>query len=131
MSTGHEVGSHRVQGISDEFIPEIVELAKLAHVVDVDDGDAIIMTQQLANTLGLGVGISCGANFLGALKIQNELGSESVVVTVFPDDSKKYLSTDLMRVEPIKDGFLSTDVELLDYRSRRCIRCNRDGTPVP
>src|SRR5574338_734467 len=57
LSTGHKVGKHRIQGISDEFIPPIVDLSALDHVIAVDDGDAIIMAQRLASELGLGVGI--------------------------------------------------------------------------
>ena len=74
LSTGHRVGKHRIQGISDEFIPPIVELNALDSVVSVDDGDAILMAQKLAREAGLGVGISSGANFLGAVKVQDELG---------------------------------------------------------
>ena len=117
LSTGHKVGRHRVQGISDEFIPPILELKALDEVVGVDDGDAIIMAQKLAAELGLGVGISSGANFLGALHVQNELGAEAVVVTVFPDDNKKYLSTDLMKDEPEKKEFLAPHVQLLEVQS--------------
>jgi cysteine synthase A len=125
LSTGHKVGKHRIQGISDEFIPPILDLAEIASVVAVDDGDAIIMAQMLAAELGLGVGISSGANFLGALKVHEELGPEAIVVTVFPDDNKKYMSTDLLRTEAVRAGFLSSDVRLLKYRSfkRVCHTC--------
>ena len=71
----------------------MLDLAILDKVVDVDDGDAILMAQKLAADLGLGVGISSGANFLGALVVQEHLGVDATVVTVFPDDNKKYLST--------------------------------------
>ncbi len=121
MSTGHKVGKHRIQGISDEFIPSIVTLNNLDEIIDVDDGDSIIMAQKLASELGLGVGISSGANFLGALIAQEKLGKDSIVVTVFADDNKKYLSTDLMKDEPIKDDFLSTDIELLNIKAHKCI----------
>jgi len=117
LSTGHKVGRHRVQGISDEFIPPILDLKILDKVVGVDDGDAIIMAQKLAAELGLGVGISSGANFLGALQVQNELGEEAVVATIFPDDNKKYLSTDLMKDEPEKKEFLAPRVQLLEFQS--------------
>jgi cysteine synthase A len=125
LSTGNKVGAHRIQGISDEFIPDILDLDGLDEVVSVDDGDAIIMSQKLANELGIGVGISSGANMLGAILIQNQLGEDKVVVTVFPDDNKKYLSTDLLREEPVKEGFLGPDVELLSYRAfkRVCHTC--------
>ncbi|HEY3102805.1 MAG TPA: cysteine synthase family protein, partial [Pyrinomonadaceae bacterium] len=48
LSTGHKVGFHRIQGISDEFIPSILELDQLDQVVSVHDGDAILMAQKLA-----------------------------------------------------------------------------------
>ena len=125
LSTGHCVGKHRIQGISDEFIPPIVDLEALDKVVSVDDGDAIIMAQKLASQLGIGVGISSGANFLGALQVQEEMGSEAVVVTVLPDDNKKYLSTALLGEERPSPGYLSTDVELLGFRAfnRVCDMC--------
>lgn len=125
LSTGHKVGQHRIQGVSDEFIPSIVELEKVNKVIQVNDGDGILMAQKLAAQLGLAVGISSGANFIGALKIQNELGDDAVVATVFPDDNKKYLSTDLLRKEPVKNGYLSPDVELIDFKAykRVCHTC--------
>lgn len=125
MSTGHKVGKHRIQGISDEFIPPIVDFAFLDDVLAVDDGDAIRMAQALAASLGLAVGISSGANFLGALLAQERLGSDAVVATVFADSNKKYLSTDLMRTEPERPGFLSTAVELRGFGvlARHCDFC--------
>lgn len=125
LTTGHKIGKHRIQGISDEFIPPIVDLKSLDHVVSVDDGDAIIMAQKLASELGLGVGISSGANFIGALKIQNELGDDAVVVTIFPDDNKKYLSTDLLKNETPKDDFFSKNVKLTGFTAykRVCHTC--------
>jgi cysteine synthase A len=125
LSTGFKVGKHRIQGISDEFIPPVVDLSTLDEVIGVDDGDAILMAQKLARELGIGCGISSGANFLGALVVQDKLGKDAVVVTVFPDDNKKYLSTDLMREEPVKDGFLSPDIKLLSFGAtkRVCPTC--------
>ena len=115
MSTGRKVGSHRIQGISDEFVPAICRLEELDSVISVHDGDAILMAQRLARELGLGLGISSGANLLGALKAQDLLGPDAVVATVLRDDNKKYLSTDLMRDEPVRANYLSPQVELLGY----------------
>ena len=126
LHTGYKVGKHRIQGISDEFIPQIVKLEQLDEIVSADDGDAILMAQKLARQLGLGVGISSGANLLGALMVQEKLGRDSVVVTVFADDNKKYLSTDLMGDEPAKPGFLAPDVELKGVHvfKRTCAACD-------
>lgn len=125
LSTGCKIGKHRIQGISDEFIPPIVDLGSLDTVVSVDDGDAILMSQKLANDLGIGVGISSGANFLGALQVQNDLGNDSAIVTIFPDDNKKYLSTDLLCDEPTKESFFTPDIELVSFRAfkRVCYTC--------
>ena len=125
LSTGHRVGTHRIQGISDEFIPPIVDLSKLDRVLAVDDGDAILMAQKLGMELGLGVGISSGANFLAAIGVQREMGPSSVVATVFPDSNKKYLTTGLLRDEPLKPDFMAPRVRLLGLRAlnRVCEFC--------
>ncbi|MCX6305209.1 MAG: PLP-dependent cysteine synthase family protein [Bacteroidetes bacterium] len=129
MSTGHKVGSHRIQGISDEFIPAIVKLGELDHIVAVPDGDSIILARKLASELGLAVGISSGANFLGALRVQHELGAKASVVTVFADCNKKYLSTDLMREEPPRDDYESGHIELTGFNvfKRVCDTCCEMG----
>jgi cysteine synthase A len=125
LSTGCKVGKHRIQGISDEFIPAIMRLDEVERIVAVDDGDAILMAQKLSRQLGLGVGISSGANLLGALMVQERMGRDAVVVTVFADDNKKYLSTDLMRDEPARDGFLSPHIQLKGFHAhkRSCAVC--------
>jgi cysteine synthase A len=130
MSTGHKVGSHRIQGISDEFIPAIVKLDELDRIVAVPDGDSIIVAQMLARELGLAVGISSGANFLGALQLQNELGHDASVVTVFADCNKKYLSTDLMREEPLRDDYESRHIRLTGFNvfKRVCDTCCEMGS---
>lgn len=116
MSTGYKVGSHRIQGISDEFIPAIVKLDELDEIVSASDGDSIIMAQKLAKELGLAVGISSGANVIGAIKLKEQLGEEAVVVTLLCDDNKKYLSTDLVKEQPVADGYISTDVSFTGFQ---------------
>lgn len=117
LTTGHKVGVHRIQGISDEFIPAIVNLKELDDVIAVSDSDGILMAQKLSQQLGLAVGISSGANFIGAVKVQNQLGGDKNVVTIFCDSNKKYLSTDLMKNEPLKEGCLTPDIDLIDFRA--------------
>ena len=50
--------------------------------MDCWDGDAVLMSQALGR-VGLAVGISSGANFIGADKLLDELGDDATVVTVF------------------------------------------------
>lgn len=121
LSTGYQVGKHRIQGISDEFIPAIVKLDELDEVVSVDDGDSILMARMLSQHLGLGVGISSGANFLGALIAKKRLGDDAVVVTTFADDNKKYLSTDYSKPQKSKEGYFTSDIELLGVTGHRMV----------
>jgi cysteine synthase A len=125
LSTGCKVGSHRIQGISDEFIPAIVELSFLDEVISVSDGDSILMAQELAANLGLAVGVSSGCNFLAAVRVQQKLSPDAIVVTVFPDDNKKYLSTDLLHEEIRREGYVTPDIELLGLETfqRDCAFC--------
>jgi cysteine synthase A len=115
LSTGYKVGEHRIQGISDEFIPRIVQLNELDDIIRVHDGDAIITAQKLAVQAGLGVGISSGANVAGAVRLQQELGPEAVVVTLLCDSNKKYLSTALTRDEPSMPHHVSSALEFTGY----------------
>jgi len=125
LSSGRKLGKHRIQGISDEFIPAIVNLSCLDKIIAISDGDAILMAQKLAANLGLAVGISSGCNFLAAVRAQQQLGRGAVVVTVFPDDNKKYLSTDLLREETVRDGYVTPEMELLGLETfqRDCGFC--------
>ncbi len=116
LRVGHKVGKHRIQGISDEFIPAVVRLAELDAIVDVSDGDAILMAQALCHDLGLAVGISSGANVLGAIGRAEAMGPEAVVVTVLADSNKKYLSTDLCREEPVRPEHWTPRVRLQPMR---------------
>lgn len=116
LRTGKKIGKHRIQGISDDFIPSIVDFSILDEIIDAHDGDAIRMAQMLAKN-GIGVGISSGANLIGAIKVAEKLGKDKSVVTVFSDDNKKYLSTDLTREEPILEHFITNDVELLELKA--------------
>jgi cysteine synthase A len=74
------------------------------------------MAQRLAQDLGLAVGISSGANFLGALDVAEAQGRAAVVATVFADSNKKYLSTDLLRAEPVLPHYRAPEVELTGMR---------------
>lgn len=120
LSTGFKVGSHKIQGISDEFIPPILKLDETDSVISVDDTDSILIAQKLSRELGLGVGISSGANLLGCLKAGDLLGPDAVITTVFADDNKKYLSTDYAEQHEMRDTYLTKDVELRGYRIIRC-----------
>lgn len=115
LSTGSKVGSHRIQGISDEFIPAIINLSSIDTILKANDGDAIIVAQKLAKELGLAVGISSGANVIGAIMLKEEMGPNATVVTLLCDDNKKYLSTCLVCEEPVKENYISSNLKFTNF----------------
>ena len=108
LSGGKIIGEHKIEGIGDEFIPKLVDFNLIDKVISINDLDAINMSRILASKLGLGAGISSGANFLASV-----LSGGKSVVTVFPDDLKKYLSTDLSKDIDNNKELLSNKIELL------------------
>ncbi len=102
---------HQIEGIADGFLPKIVDTEIIDEVFRIREEDAIIMSQKLALELGLGVGISSGANFLGSVLLNEKINGE--ICTLFPDDFKKYLSTNLSQKIELKDEYLSNEIELI------------------
>ncbi|MBO5884266.1 MAG: PLP-dependent cysteine synthase family protein [Clostridia bacterium] len=107
LSTGKS-GYHKIQGLSDEIVPKLYNKKLVDKIVQINSNDAICMAQKLCSKLGLGVGISSGANFLGCV-----LSNLNNCATVFADDNKKYLSTDLSQKisSNLVDG-----IELISYK---------------
>lgn len=109
LSCGITTGKHKIEGIGDDFIPPIVSREEIDDIVLIPDDDAINMARKLALNLGLGVGISSGANFLGAV-LKNE---KNKIVTVFPDSNMKYISTELSKPIQTTPNLLSNQIQLL------------------
>ena len=66
------------------------------------------MSRRLARELGLGVGISSGANLIGSILANKKINKP--LVTVFADDNKKYLSTDLSKEMDNNEKFISNKI---------------------
>ena len=116
LSNGKFIGQHKIEGIGDDFIPDIFHRNKdivEKDIILINDDDAINMARKLSKELGLGVGISSGANFIGAILLQEKI--QKPIVTVFADDNKKYLSTDLVKAIDSNNDFISNEVELSNY----------------
>lgn len=113
ISKGKKIANHKIEGIGDDFVPALLDKTKIDNIYLINDDDAINMSKKLAKELGLAVGISSGANFIGSV-LQNDI-SNNPSTTVFSDDNKKYLSTDLFKEILIKKEYISDKVHLLNY----------------
>ncbi|MDU3457782.1 MAG: pyridoxal-phosphate dependent enzyme, partial [Peptoniphilus harei] len=93
LLTRGEAGTHKIQGLGANFVPGVLDTKILDKTITVKSDEAIKMARRLSREEGLLVGISAGANVVGALKMQEELGGN--IVTVAPDTAERYMSTEL------------------------------------
>jgi cysteine synthase A len=90
---GREPGLHKIQGIGDGFIPDVLDVNLVDMVFTVSDEEAIETTRRLSKEEGLLVGTSSGANVFVALHMDN---GRNKVVTILPDRAERYFSTALL-----------------------------------
>lgn len=101
---------HKIEGIGDDFVPDLLNIEKIDDIILINDDDAIKMAKKIAKELGIGVGISSGANLLGAIKLGYKLNKD--IITVFADDNKKYLSTELGNENFAPSPFFSFSLDI-------------------
>lgn len=95
LSGQREIHDHKIAGIGDGFIPEIIDMHQLDQVVAVKSDDAVRMAKKLSRDFGLMVGVSSGANVLSSIQVLDKIGRDKTAVTVLPDRTERYFSTDL------------------------------------
>jgi cysteine synthase A len=87
---------HRIQGIGAGFIPDILDVSLIDHVVAVDDDEAFAYARMLAEKEGIIAGISSGAAVCAAVKAVEKFGYENKnIVIILPDSGERYLSLGL------------------------------------
>lgn len=91
--SGEPSGSHKIQGISAGFIPEVLDTQIYQSIERITNDEAIELTRRLAAEEGILAGISSGAAAAAALKTARRLGAGKIVVAVAPDTGERYLST--------------------------------------
>jgi cysteine synthase len=93
---GHEPGLHKIQGIGDGFIPDVLDVSLIDDIVEVTDEDAIYTARNLAKVMGVLVGTSSGANVWAAVKMSEKYGKDQRIATILPDRMERYFSTSLI-----------------------------------
>ncbi|ECP6257634.1 cysteine synthase A [Campylobacter coli] len=88
-----EAGSHKIQGIGANFIPNILNKDIIDEIIAVSNEDAINTAKELARN-GLMVGISSGANVFVASILAKKFPDKKIL-TMLNDTAERYLSTDL------------------------------------
>jgi cysteine synthase A len=89
-------GTHKIQGIGTEFVPEILNRDVLDEIILVRDKDAGKTARSLARQEGILAGISSGAAMWAALEVaRRDEAKGKTIVVLLPDTGERYLSTGL------------------------------------
>ncbi len=93
MLAGNDWQSHRIQGWTPDFIPDVLDRSIFDHNIAVDDVQARDMARRLAAEEGIFVGISAGATMVAALAMADRAPAGSSLLAMLPDTGERYLST--------------------------------------
>ena len=95
--SGGQPGPHKIEGVGIGYTPPLWEPSLVDDIIPVKTEDAKAMARRLAKEEGLFAGTSSGANVIAAIKIAEQLGPDSKIVTLMVDSGLKYLSTDVYK----------------------------------
>jgi len=107
-------GPHKIEGIGDGFIPEVLHVEYLDGVVTVSSDESIQMARRLSREEGIFCGISSGCNVAAAIKVARRYPDIEMIVTVLSDNGLRYFSTELCGVYtefevPVRDHQISDE----------------------
>ena len=93
---GKSAGSHKIQGIGANFVPENFDKSLIDEIIPVKSEDSILTARLMAKKEGILSGISSGAVLWAA----NELSKcpenkDKLIVVILPDSGERYLSSEL------------------------------------
>jgi cysteine synthase A len=97
--SGGKPGSHKIQGIGANFVPDILNREIYDQVITIENEEAFEYARRAAKEEGILCGISSGAAIYAALQVAKELGKGKRVVAIVPSNGERYLSTPLFNFD--------------------------------
>ena len=94
LLSGGKAGSHGLQGIGANFIPDVLNTTIYDEVIPVTDGDAYAFGRLIGRKEGVLVGISSGAALWAAVQVaQRPENKNKTIVVLLPDTGERYLTS--------------------------------------
>ncbi len=105
--SGDTPRSYSVEGIGMNYLPETVDLKVIDEMVRVSDRESFMMARRITREEGLLVGGSSGTAAVAAVKLAKTLPKEAIVVVIFPDSGRGYMSKIFNDEWMIANGFMA------------------------
>ncbi|TAM73897.1 cystathionine beta-synthase [bacterium] len=99
--------SYYVEGIGMSYLPETVDMKVIDEMVRVTDKESFLMARRITRQEGLLVGGSAGTAAVAAQRLAARLGPDDVVVVLFPDSGRGYMSKIFSDEWMTQQGFIS------------------------
>jgi cystathionine beta-synthase len=107
--SGDTPKSYAVEGIGMSYLPETVDMKVIDEMVRVSDRESFLMARRITREEGLLVGGSSGTAAVAAMKLAKTLPSDAILVVIFPDSGRGYMSKIFNDEWMIANGFLSEE----------------------
>ncbi len=116
-----KAGSWAVEGIGEDFIPDIADMSLVSDAFEVDDSESFAVARELLRKEGILGGSSTGTLLAGALRYCRQQTKKKRVVTFICDTGNKYLSKMFNDFWMAEQGFVQrpTHGDLSDLISHR------------
>ncbi|HEV3231501.1 MAG TPA: cystathionine beta-synthase, partial [Candidatus Dormibacteraeota bacterium] len=101
-----DVHPYKVEGIGEDFYPATMDLSLVDRIVRVTDKESFVAARRLAREEGILVGSSSGSALQATMAVAAELPESTVIVVVFPDTGRNYLSKFFSDEWMRENGFL-------------------------
>jgi cystathionine beta-synthase len=105
--SGDTPKAYHVEGIGMPYLPETVNLKVIDEIQRVSDRESFLMARRITREEGLLVGGSSGTAAVAAMRLAKTLPEDAVLVVVFPDSGRGYMSKIFNDEWMIANGFIA------------------------
>ena len=120
------VAPYKVEGVGEDFMPGTMDIKMVDQIIQVTDKQSFAAARRLAREEGILVGGSSGLALHAALEVARDRGPDEVIVVLFPDTGRNYLSKFFNDEWMRQNGFLA---RLGSIRIREVLAEHSQGMP--
>jgi cystathionine beta-synthase len=120
------IAPYKVEGVGEDFMPGTMDIKLVDQIVQVSDKQSFVAARRLAREEGILVGGSSGLALHAAVEVARDRGPDEVIVVLFPDTGRNYLSKFFNDEWMRQNGFLA---RLGAVRIREVLAEHAQGMP--
>jgi cystathionine beta-synthase len=121
-----EIAPYKVEGVGEDFWPGTFDRDVVDEFIQVTDRESFVAARKLARQEGILVGGSAGLALHAAIQVAVDSKPDDVIVVLFPDTGRNYLSKFFSDEWMRQNGYLQ---RLVPARVREVIDSHTDGVP--